>query len=325
MLPRDGGNPTLCLAQRMGHPQRESPNRQTASQWDTRAPMPEDDPSIEHEPQLSGRPAEGDPSEDAATRSRRARPLRGSAADEELSRHSVFDEPDVFPGRAAEVIDQDWSCGACGYNLRGLETGHRCPECGHVELYRPPPPGEASFGAWYADRKAAASSRRTWAVIALAMVFGGPWAVVGAMWNWMPTVWGPVVLGPATEEAMKIAAIAWVIEKRPYLFAGAWQIRLAAIGGALGFAIVENVLYLTVYVASPSLGLMLWRWTVCVGLHLGCTSIAVLGLVKVWEEVAREQRAARMTQAMGPLVLAIILHGAYNGLVTLADMIGYGF
>ncbi len=251
--------------------------------------------------------------------------MSGSAAEEELARHSVFDEPDVLPGRPSEVIEQDWSCSACGYNLRGLPTGHRCPECGHIELYRPPPPGEASFGAWYARRKEAASSSRTWLVIALAMVFGGPWAVVGAMWNWMPSVWGPVVLGPATEEVMKIAAIALVIEKRPYLFADAWQIKLAAIGGALGFAIVENVLYLTVYVASPSLGLMMWRWTVCVGLHLGCTSIAVLGLVKVWEDIAREQRAPRMTRAVGSLVLAIILHGAYNGLVTMADMIGYGF
>jgi len=288
-------------------------------------PMPEDDPSIEHEPQLGGRPAKADPSEGAVKRGRRARPTSGSAAEEELARHSVYDEPDVFPGRAPEVIEQDWSCSACGYNLRGLPTGHRCPECGHIELYRPPPAGEASFGAWYAERKGAATAGRTWAMIALAMVFGGPWAVLGAMWNWMPSVWGPVVMGPATEEVMKIAVIALVIEKRPYLFASVWQIRLAAIGGALGFAIVENILYLTVYTPAPALGLMLWRWTVCVALHLGCTSIAVLGLVKVWEDIAREGRAPRMSRAMGPLVLAIILHGAYNGLVTLADMVGYGF
>lgn len=288
-------------------------------------PMPDDDPSIEHEPHLSGRPAKGDPSEDAVARRRLAWPLSDSAAEENLARHSVYDEPDIFPGRAAEVIEQDWSCSACGYNLRGLPTGHRCPECAHIELYRPPPPGEASFGAWYARRKEAVSSRRTWATIGLAMILGGPWAVVGAMWNWMPTLWGPVVMGPATEEVMKIALIALVIEKRPYLFAGSWQIRLAAIGGALGFVIVENLLYLTVYIASPSLGLVLWRWTVCVGLHLGCTLIAVLGLIRVWEDVAREERPPQMSRAIGPLVLAIVLHGAYNGLVMISDWVGYGF
>ncbi len=288
-------------------------------------PMPQDDPSIEHEPQLNGRPAQADPSEDAVTRSRLIHRKSGSAVEEEAARHSVYDEPDIFPGRPAEVIEQDWSCSACGYNLRGLPTGHRCPECGHIELYRPPPPGEASFGSWFAQRKDAATGGRTWAMIALAIVFGGPWAVLGAMWNSIPTLWGPVVMGPATEEVMKIAAIALVIEKRPYLFGGAWQIRLAAIGGALGFAVVENILYLTVYIPSPTLGLTLWRWTICVALHLGCTSIAVLGLVKVWEDVAREGRAPRMSRAMGPLVSAIILHGTYNGLVMLADWVGYGF
>ena len=30
----------------------------------------------------------------------------------------------------ADVIDSDVNCQRCGYNLRGLETHQRCPECG---------------------------------------------------------------------------------------------------------------------------------------------------------------------------------------------------
>jgi uncharacterized repeat protein (TIGR04138 family) len=29
-----------------------------------------------------------------------------------------------------EVINEDLPCDECGYNLRGLREGHRCPECG---------------------------------------------------------------------------------------------------------------------------------------------------------------------------------------------------
>lgn len=31
----------------------------------------------------------------------------------------------------AELIDSDVNCQQCGYNLRGLDSHHRCPECGH--------------------------------------------------------------------------------------------------------------------------------------------------------------------------------------------------
>jgi uncharacterized repeat protein (TIGR04138 family) len=38
-----------------------------------------------------------------------------------------------------EIISFNLKCNRCGYNLRGLPVGHRCPECG-----KPAPPGIAT-------------------------------------------------------------------------------------------------------------------------------------------------------------------------------------
>lgn len=54
--------------------------------------------------------------------------------------------------RQGELITEDRPCHACGYNVRGLAIGGRCPECGETITYRrkrsgPPPLGEAP--TWY--------------------------------------------------------------------------------------------------------------------------------------------------------------------------------
>ncbi len=49
-------------------------------------------------------------------------------------------------GEAAPLIDKDILCRACGYNLRGLRPGGRCPECGHFG-----DPGDAPQGSLIPD------------------------------------------------------------------------------------------------------------------------------------------------------------------------------
>ncbi len=97
----------------------------------------EHDQSIDQEPHLRQQSFKPDTSEENAAR-RLARDRAGVDPDEERAQHSVFDEPATLPNRPSVLIDRDWSCRNCGYNLRGLMTGHRCPECGNVELYEPP-------------------------------------------------------------------------------------------------------------------------------------------------------------------------------------------
>jgi uncharacterized repeat protein (TIGR04138 family) len=39
-------------------------------------------------------------------------------------------DPEYAPADQHSVINEDLPCEDCGYNLRGLREGHRCPECG---------------------------------------------------------------------------------------------------------------------------------------------------------------------------------------------------
>ena len=278
-----------------------------------------------HEPHLRRERAEPDPSEEKARRTlahevakMRQRDHRGE---------SVYDEPDILPGRPNEVIEQDWSCSACDYNLRGLEVGHRCPECGHRELYRPSPPGAASYQNWLRQRLAETSERTGWAVAVAATLVGGLWAVVASLIGIHQSAaggWGGfvlmVVFGPAVEETMKISTAACVVELRPYLFRRVEQLRLATIGAAAVFAALENVIYLNIYHPNHTFEFALFRWTVCVALHVGCTAVACHGLIRPWRQALNELRRPKITRGVPMLVMAILLHGAYNGSVFLYEV-----
>ncbi|HPF38340.1 MAG TPA: PrsW family glutamic-type intramembrane protease [Phycisphaerae bacterium] len=245
---------------------------------------------------------------------------------EELARHSVFNELNIFPGRPNEIIQVDWRCGQCGYNLRGTMTGARCPECGSVELFRPPPPGEVSYATWYEERKRRASGAKVLIMLVGVILAGGPFAVVGAfLSNIIPTFLGPIVIGPATEEIMKICLVLLIVETRPYLVRREVEITIAAIAGALGFAVIENMLYLNMYVTNPTIGLAIWRWSICTTLHVVCSIIASRGVVAVWRATEEQKRAPTLQLMYGPLLLAIITHGAYNAIVTLMGIAGIDF
>jgi predicted RNA-binding Zn-ribbon protein involved in translation (DUF1610 family) len=257
-----------------------------------------------------------DPSEQEAERLLAEERLRHP--EDGRSAHSIYDEPNIFTDRADEIVHQDWFCSQCGYNLRGLPTHHPCPECGHKELYRPAPATARGYQAWLRTRieqTTPATARRTALLIALV---GGLWAVLGAFLSPDPGVFGAhlgfmaIVFGPAVEEMMKIGAAAVIVETRPYLFKRVEQLQVATAGSALGFAVVENLLYLNVYMSDPPPFFVIWRWTVCVALHLGCTMIATRGLVMVWSRAVSELRPPTMTHILRSLTVAIVVHGAYN-------------
>ena len=288
-------------------------------------PKPDHDPSLEHEPHLRGGPAAPDPSEEAADRILDPQQKSPDSCAEDSAKHSVFDEPNIFPGRKTEVIAQDWSCSKCGYHLRGLPTGRRCPECGHIELYQPPPPGKLSFGEWYRERKSKVSVGKSWMILGFAAMLSWPWAVIGVLFNRIPNAMYVIAMGPAVDEVLKLAATALIVEVRPYWIKRTEQIWVAALVSSIGFASVENALSFALFVTAPSFDLILWRWLVCTGLHLTCTAIAVSGLTRAWQLADQESRAPQVSHALTPLVFAIIFHGLLNGLVAFLNLADYGF
>lgn len=283
---------------------------------------PSHDPSISDEPHFRSDAVRADQSEAKAERALRHDPDTPEST--AASGQSVFEEPDIFPHRPAEVIGQDWSCSHCGYNLRGLEVGHPCPECGRHELYRPAPGHALSYRTWL-QAKIAATPRRTGWFIAVGLALGGGlFSILGALFeNQQQGLAGlsflmvAAVFGPVVEETLKIALAAITVETRPYLFQRPGQILLATLGAALLFAAIENVIYLNIYVPNPSDVMFIWRWTVCVLLHVGCTGIASRGVIRVWEQTTSQLRRPSITQALPMLVTAIVVHGTYNATATL--------
>jgi predicted RNA-binding Zn-ribbon protein involved in translation (DUF1610 family) len=285
-------------------------------------PPSPDDPSVFDEPHMRPLPPETGPSQAHP----QPDPRKSGDSVESLTAdgQSIYEEPDIFPNRPPEVIEQDWTCSQCGYNLRGLAVGHLCPECGHRELYRPAPAGSRSYRTWLESRLAATSPSTGWYIALLAALLGGPLAILGAFFQGredglagLSVLLLAVVFGPTAEETLKIAAAACVVEVRPYLFRRAGQIWFAAVGTAFVFAGIENFIYLNIYVPNPGVMLVLWRWTACVALHVGCTATACAGLVQVWSQSVNELRPPRISGGLKNLVAAIVLHGTYNGLVAL--------
>jgi hypothetical protein len=278
---------------------------------------PDHDPGIEHEPHLRGQAARGDASEPKADDVLRREGQRGRHA-RDRALQSVHAEPFTTIESAAgkHVIDDDYPCAQCGYNLRGLRYGERCPECGHNDAM--------TYAQWLADAQARVTNAQSWIIAAVLALLGGPLAVVGTLWA-MGDALAIIIVGPTAEEILKVVAVVMLVEIRPHLIRFAVQIPLIAIGSAVGFAVIENLLYLNVYIPNPPPGLVLWRWTICIALHVGCTAIASIGVLRAWKAGNAAGKPPDATAILPWLVAAIILHGAYNAFAVALELTGFRF
>jgi len=180
--------------------------------------------------------------------------------------------------------------------------------------------GEQPYlGEWIANKRAECSIGGNLGVTSLAALLGGPFAIIGAFMQGTQGWYGcayMVVLGPVVEEFLKQSGMIYLLEKKPYRVFAAWQFIFAEIVSALVFATVENVLYIYVYVdleklARPEL-FVRFRWTVCTALHVGCSAIASIGMIRVWRKQLADGRAADLAAAYKFFVAAMVIHGLYN-------------
>lgn len=249
-----------------------------------------DNPSVFDEPHMRRDSFHPDPSEHTA-----ARPAAKSSAAEEddAVAHSVWDEPGLS---AALAVKSDGD---------GL-----------------------TYAEWLRRRRAATTAGKSWLITLAIALAAGPWAVLGTLSAGRRTGIGllaMLVLGPVIEEIMKTAAAYYVVEVRPYLFRSAGQIAICVLVGGLAFAAIENLLYIYVYLDDPSPGLIRWRWTVCVGLHMGCSCIAGMGLMRVWRDGLRRCARPRLTLAFPFMAAAMAIHGAYNAVALGLHLIDFQF
>jgi hypothetical protein len=285
---------------------------------------PDHDPSIHAEPHFTGQDCTSDPTEEKAARLLESE-RKSADPDEERAKHSIFDEPATLPNRPSILIDRDWNCRNCGYNLRGLMTGHRCPECGQIELYEPPREGEQTYAQWVAVHGHGPSAAKSWVVVSLVPVASLPFAIVCAMLTVGWAVLNFVVFGPAMAEVLKVAITLTIIERRSLLIRSSGQIYVATLGTAAVFACVQNAVYLMLYFKNSPPELVAYRWTAAVVLHALCTAIAARGLVSVWQRARTEHRQPRLALAYPAIIAAIIVHAAFNACVFVRGYYSYGF
>lgn len=268
-------------------------------------------------------------------------------------RDGVGNEPHLGSGLGAQAgltgVGADLACWRCGYSRVGLAAQDMpCPECGspavrphdadpEASVWEEPttsatlagavPEDALTYARWLDARVAERDVGRSWALTGLIALCAGPFAVMGAFWGSGQTllsVTALVVFGPMVEEVTKLALPTFVVERRPHLFLGRTQILICGACGGLVFSAIENLLYLHVYVPNPTPTLVAWRWTVCVALHVGCSTIGAIGLASVWSVGMRERRRPDVGRAARWVVLATIVHGTYNGLAFVLAGTGFG-
>ena len=229
---------------------------------------------------------------------------------------SVFDEPWMRAGR--EVFQ------APAETLGGLQQAASAPDAENSvwdepglskELAGDVPQDAITWFAWYQDHVVRTSDAMSWLVTAGIAMVSGICAIGGAL-VLQPSLQGSFVLAviaaPIIEEIMKIALAIWVAEKRPWLFKSSVQILVCGLAAGLAFAAIENLVYLHVYIDNPPASLVRWRWTICVLLHSGCSVIASLGVVKVWQQFQIHKRLPSLVDGATWLTVAMCIHGTYN-------------
>lgn len=184
------------------------------------------------------------------------------------------------------------------------------------------------FADIYDSRRAQTPVHLRWGALLFAMMIAGPFAILGAFMNgggsWI-SIFAVCVLGPMTEEMLKASAALYLAEQKPWLVPASWTLILVCAVSGLMFAMIENIVYLNVYIRNPEASIVVWRWTVCTALHVGCSTVAGVGVARIWRKMHRTKTPPQIALASPFLITAIVIHALYNFAVTVLEASGLAF
>ncbi len=201
---------------------------------------------------------------------------------------------------------------------------------GHVgdePVLRPVAAGLPAYRDDYAARRAATPEVRRWLVVGAATLVAGPLGVIGAFLGAFASVgslpvviFAVVLIGPTVEEFVKAASGLYLAEQRPWLVPTGWVLVAIVVAGGLGFAAIENWIYLNVYIEDPSDAIIRWRWIFGPLIHGSASFLAGIGVRRIWEHTHQTGERPNAHRATPWFIAAVALHGTYNFVAVLLEV-----
>ncbi len=177
------------------------------------------------------------------------------------------------------------------------------------------PENAPGFAQYYIEKRNRTTNNQRWIACITAMLFAGPFAVIGALITQTSTWWALLlicVFGPIIEEILKIAGVYYLAEQRPWLVINRLSLVIIACISGLTFGLIENLIYIYIYIQNPSPEIIFYRWVVCTALHVTCSTIAGFGIAQMWHKSHTTAKPANPAIATPYLVTAILIHMIYN-------------
>ena len=127
---------------------------------------------------------------------------------------------------------------------------------------------------------------------------------------------GPFIAAPIIEESLKPSGVYLLLAKWPQALPNRYYTALLAALAGLGFALVENEIYLRVYFPEHSHEMVLIRYTASLSLHVVASFIFGLGINQ--KLIAAVKGEIPMFSANKRFfITAMGLHAAYNIVVVI--------
>jgi len=160
-------------------------------------------------------------------------------------------------------------------------------------------------------------------ILLFCLFITGPFAIATVLLRQVSSVsiFGIILFAPLIEEFAKIAVPLIILERFPWRWTRGIQLVFVCAASGLIFSVIENLLYQYVYIKDPTPDILAWRWTICTLLHVGCSTIASLGLYRIWRNTRQHYTRPDASLLIPYVAIAIALHGAYNTLaITLSAL-----
>jgi RsiW-degrading membrane proteinase PrsW (M82 family) len=167
-----------------------------------------------------------------------------------------------------------------------------------------------------------------WRLLApLLALGGGILGILGAAFTefFHGTLLAPFFGAPIIEEALKPTGVYILLARWPRVLAFKSQLYTAFLTALAGlvFGLIENLVYFNIYIDNPSSQVVLWRYTVSLGVHVVCSFIFGLGLnQKLMASIKGYIKF--LSTGKRYFFTAMALHAVYNITVTVLQL-GFGF